>query len=193
MRYCQMKWHYVWHLMIIFILSSPAMCIDSSDLKIGNRIRLTFPNNAQKITGSIISIEGDGLKMMQDGQSHVQRVVTFSDVKQIERSLGTSKYIGTFTVIGGLIGLSGYTLSKYKEVEGQEGVPKEDKKYEIMDWDNKQAGYFTLGGITTGFLIGLIFPGKENWEKVELMQFGLDIDMNLGHSGIAMLELKIKF
>ena len=188
-----MKWHYVWHLMIIFILSSPARCIDSSDLKIGNRIRITFPNNAQKITGSIISIEGDGLKMMQEEQSHVQRVVTFSDVEQIERSLGTRKYIGTCTVIGGLIGLSGYTLSKYKEVEGQEGVSTEDKKYEIRDWDNKQAAYFTLGGITTGFLIGLVFTGQENWEKVELMQFGLDIDMNIGHSGIAMLEFKVKF
>ena len=188
-----MKWHYVWHLMTVFILSSPAMCIDSSDLKIGNRIRITFPNNAQKITGSIIAIEGDGLKMMQDGQSHVQRMVTFSDVEQIERSLGTRKYIGTCTVIGGLIGLGSYTLLKYKEVEGQEGVPTADKKYEIMDWNNKHAAYSTLGGITLGFLTGLIFTGTENWEKVELMQFGLDIDMNLGHSGIAMLELKIKF
>ena len=188
-----MKWNYLWHLMTVFILSSPAMCIDSSDLTIGDRIRITFPNNAEKIIGSIISIEGDGLKMIQDGQSHVQRLVTFSDVGQIERSLGTRKYIGTCTVIGCLIGLSGYTLSKYKEVEGQEGVSTEDKKYEIRDWDNKQAAYFTLGGITTGFLIGLVFPGQENWEKVELMQFGLDIDMNLGHSGIAMLELKIKF
>ena len=188
-----MKWNYLWHLMTVFILSSPAMCIDSSDLTIGDRIRITFPNNTQKIAGSIISIEGDGLKMVQDGQSHVQRLVTFSDLEQIERSLGTRKYIRACTVIGGLIGLSGYTLSKYKEVEGQEGVSTEDKKYEIRDWDNKQAAYFTLGGITTGFLIGLVFPGQENWEIVELMQFGLDIDMNIGHSGIAMLEFKIKF
>lgn len=188
-----MKWNYLWHLMTVFILSSPALCIDSSDLTIGERIRITFPNSAQKITGSIISIEGDGLKMIQDGQSHVQRLVTFSDVGQIERSLGADKSLVTPTVICGLIGVGVYTLSKYKEVEGQEGVATEDKKYKIRDWDNKQAAYFTLGGITTGFLIGLMLPAKEKWEKVELMQFGLDIDMNIGHSGITMLELKIKF
>ncbi len=187
-----MKWHYVWHLMTVFILSSPAMCIDSSDLTIGDRIRVTFANGTI-ITGSMISMEVDGLKMKQDGQSHFQRMVTFSDVERIDHSIGVNKPLFTPTIICGLIGSGIYTLSKYKQVEGQEGVPTEDKKYEFRDWDNKQAAYFTLGGITTGFLIGLMLPGKENWEKVELMQFGLDIDMNLGHSGIAMLELKIKF